>query len=375
MFRILKSALTEKSCEGSSERLLQLCFGYFGFYVLNGIAVKYFTAKDPVSGLAKMTDVAYLVYSGMGSMTICVLIVLALKWYKLKSTHDVTVFGTKMPAEYLYIIPSGICTAVVIPTTTMMYTLPISVMVAMVIMRATVIVISRLVDSVQVAQGILHKKVYWEENMAVVFAIIAACINLFSAKGKDFDFVHNKPAMIILTAYIIAYAIRIYIMNYYKNTRPKGTPQHNEGFFAVEQITAFVTTVVIAVLAFKMLPDTMDPKNFINLYHDSINNCPADWMGAVVGGLPYGAAAFFSVFLFMFKGRTATFAGVVNRLTSLIAGTAATLLAVPLLGAKMPKNSEWVSLAFIMIAIFFLTRAEKRRTAELLAAREIEKVC
>lgn len=375
MFKTLKSALTEKSCEGSSERLLQLCFGYFGFYVLNGIAVKYFTAKDPISGLAKMTDVAYLVYSGMGSMTICVLIVLALKWYKLKSTHDVTVLGMKMPAEYLYIIPSGICTAVVIPTTTMMYTLPISVMVAMVIMRATVIVISRLVDTVQVAQGILHKKVYWEENMAVVFAIIAACINLFSAKGKDFDFVHNKPAMIILTAYIIAYAIRIYIMNYYKNTRPKGTPQHNEGFFAVEQITAFVTTVVIAVLAFRMLPDTLDPKNFINLYHDSIHNCPPDWMGAVIGGLPYGAAAFFSVFLFMFKGRTATFAGVVNRLTSLIAGTAATLLAVPLLGAKIPKNSEWVSLAFIMIAIFFLTRAEKRRTAELLAAREIEKVC
>lgn len=368
MLKVLKSALTEKSCEGSSERLLQLCFGYFGFYVLNGLAVKYFVPS-------RMTDVAYLVYSGMGSMTICVLIVLILKWYKLKSTHDVTVLGMTMPAEYLYIIPSGICTAVVIPTTTMMYTLPISVMVAMVIMRATVIVVSRLVDTVQVAQGILHKKVYWEENMAVVFAIVAACMNMFGAKGKDFDFIHNKPAMIILTAYIIAYAIRIYIMNYYKNTRPKGTPQHNEGFFAVEQITAFLTTVIVAVLAFKMLPDTLNPKSFINQYHDCIYNPPSAWMGAIVGGLPYGAAAFFSVFLFMFKGRTATFAGVVNRLTSLIAGTAATLLAVWLLGAKPPKQSEWISLGFILVAIVFLTRAEKRRTAELLAEKEIEKAC
>ena len=46
----------------------------------------------------------------------------------------------------------------------------------------------------------------------------------------------------------------------------------------------------------------------------------------MLSGIPYGAVAFFSVFIFMFQGRTATFAGLVNRLTSLIAGTTATLL-------------------------------------------------
>ena len=66
---------------------------------------------------------------------------------------------------------SGVCTAVVIPTTTLMYMLLKSVMVAMVIMRASVIVISRTVDALQIRQGILKKKVFWQEDAAVAFAI------------------------------------------------------------------------------------------------------------------------------------------------------------------------------------------------------------
>ena len=76
-------------------------------------------------------------------------------------------------------------------------------------------------------------------------------------------------------------------------------------------------------------------------------------------------APFFSVFLFMFKGRTATFAGLVNRLTSLTAGTIATLLSAIFLGAKFPKLQDWISLGFILVAVWFLTIAERKRTAEL----------
>ena len=70
----------------------------------------------------------------------------------------------------------------------------------------------------------------------------------------------------------------------------------------------------------------------------------------------------------MFKGRTATFAGLVNRLTSLIAGTASTLWFAAFYGGKLPKLQDWVSLAFILVAVGFLTMAERRRAAELAAA-------
>ncbi|HIA01301.1 MAG TPA: hypothetical protein EYN66_05240 [Myxococcales bacterium] len=82
------------------------------------------------------------------------------------------------------------------------------------------------------------------------------------------------------------------------------------------------------------------------------------WKHAALAGTAFGAAAFFSVFIFIYKGRTATFAGLVNRLTSLLAGTCATLIFWYCFGGKFPKSPDWLSLAFIMIAVGFLTRAE-----------------
>src|SRR5207244_4482111 len=75
---------------------------------------------------------------------------------------------------------------------------------------------------------------------------------------------------------------------------------------------------------------------------------------AMATGIAYGAVAFFSVFIFMFKGRTATFAGLVNRLTSLLAGTTSTLLLAVFFKLKFPSVQDWVSVAFILVAVYFL---------------------
>ena len=221
-----------KAPEGSSARLVQLCVSYFFFYAVTGVTVKYFQGSA-AHGYPGMNDVQFLVYSTTGGMGICLAVALAKGWYRLKSNGLLQWGPLSFPREYLYIVPSGVCTAVVIPTTTLMYSLPISVMVAMVMMRGSVIVISRAVDAIQVKQGILHKKVFWQEDAAVLVALGGMSIQLFGAKSGDFGFVHNAAAMTILSSYIVAYAIRIYIMNYYKNTRGKGVALDNEGFFGV----------------------------------------------------------------------------------------------------------------------------------------------
>jgi hypothetical protein len=272
-----------------------------------------------------------------------------------------------------------------------MYTLPISVMVAMVIMRGSIIVISRLVDAVQIRQGILKKRVYGEENWAVVFALLAVATNvvliplvgfldsrglpasaslgLSSASMKGhFDFLHNAQAMTIMGLYVMAYMIRIYIMNYYKNTRPAGQRLDNRGFFAFEQIAASVTMAVL-VGFFLVAPGWLGRADHrIADFQGAVTKPDA---AAVLSGIPFGIVAFFSVFLFMFEGRTATFAGLVNRLTSLLAGTAATLLifwiwhaAFPKV-ARFPSAQDWFSVVFILVAVGFLTRAERLRTAEM----------
>ena len=353
-----------KTEEGSTGRLIQLCIGYFAFYVITGISVKYFLGTG-------MPDMHYLVYSTIGGNALALTIVISLKWYKLQSNRIITFLGIKMPEEFLYIIPSGVCTAIVIPTTTLMYSLPISVMVAMVIMRGSVIIISRIIDAIQIKQGILKKKVYMEENIAVVFALLAVAINVFGGSEGGFDFLYNVAAVTILGFYVVAYFIRIYIMNYYKNTRGKGIKQDNKGFFGVEQIAAGITLVLLA-LVFYNSPELFGWENkqitdFIGAFRapDSL------WGWAILAGTAFGAVAFFSVFIFMFKGRTATFAGLVNRLTSLIAGTTATLLFYFFFGGKFPKNEDWLSLIFILVAVAFITKAERKRIAELKALKEL----
>ncbi len=352
-----------KAEEGSTARLIQLCAGYFVFYVVTGVTVKYFTGS-PEQGFPGMRDIEYLVYNTIGGTTIALAVAVALRWYRIKSNAYLTFAGIRFPQEILYIIPSGICTAIVIPTTTLMYMLPISVMVAMVIMRSSVIIISRAVDAIQIKQGILKKRVYAEENWAAVFALLAAAVNIFWVEEGDFDFVHSKAAMAILGSYIIAYAIRIYIMNYYKNTRAKGVTLDNNGFFAIEQIAATATMVTGAVFLFST-PEWFGNSEQLHLFHNSFTDPRPMWGWAVFAGFAYGLVAFFSVFIFMFKGRTATFAGLVNRLTSLVAGTCATVVWWLGFGGRFPKGQDWVSLVFILIAVAFLTRAEKKRTREL----------
>ena len=84
-----------------------------------------------------------------------------------------------------------------------------------------------------------------------------------------------------------------------------------------------------------------------------------------LAGIGFGIVAFFSVFIFMFKGRTATFSGLVNRLTSLIAGTVSTLLFALFFTGSFPHLIDWISLIFIVIAVGFMAKAEKKRQVEL----------
>ncbi len=347
--------------DGDTSTLVQLCAGYFGAYVITGILVKYFTGfREP-----RLSDMAYLVNNTAGGSLFALVVVAAAGWMHLRSNQPRKFGPLTLPSEIVYIIPSGICTALIIPTTTLMYSLPMSVMVAMVIMRGSVIIISRAVDAIQIRQGLLVKQVYSEENWAVVFALLAVATNVlllpagsllgFDSGPRDaFDFVDSPFALAVMGVYIVAYAIRIYVMNYFKNTRGKGVPLDNKGFFAIEQVAATVT--MVAIVGVLLLSSSRDAR-IVELQRAVADPDPI----AIASGIPYGAVAFFSVFIFMFKGRTATFAGLVNRLTSLLGGVAATLLLALLFGQSWPAVPDWISVGFIAIAVAFLARAERRR--------------
>jgi hypothetical protein len=348
--------------EGTTRRLLELCALYFSFYVLYTLATKYLTGPA-TSGLPGVDQLEFLVFSTIGGSLLCLLVILFFRWGKMESTRIVRWGKFSFPGEFLYIVPSGICTAIVIPTTTLLYTLLRSVMVAMLIMRGSVIVISRLVDAVQIRAGIFRKKVYREEDLAVGFAIMAVCVQIFFVKNEGGgDLFHNPAAMLVLGSYLLSYCIRIYIMNYYKNTRGGAARQDNKAFFAVEQVAASLT-ILLMLLVIMRWPAVRD--GLLDVLQRSYLEPSRHWPSELLAGAAYGFVAFFSVFIFMFKGRTATFAGLANRLTSLVAGTTATLLFAVFFKGRFPMPEDWLSLVFIFIAVAFMSRAETKRAAEL----------
>jgi hypothetical protein len=356
-----------RTAPGSTGRLLQLCAGYFAAYVLTGIAVKYFTGgfHQPA-----YSDITFLVHNTLGGSLLCLIAVFALGWTRLETNRRIAWGRLHFPVEALYIVPSGICTAAIIPTTTLMYTLPISVMVAMVIMRGSVIVISRVVDAIHIRQGILRKHVLAEENCVLLLPVAGwlvergidphRVIGVSAASLRDgFDFRHSAAAMTILGIYVVAYAIRLYVMNYFKNTRAPGVRLDNHGYFAIEQVAASATLALVAILLLLGPSWGWNDPRAVEARSALLAPDPV----AILSGIPFGIVAFFSVFLFMFQGRTATFAGLVNRLTSLLAGTAATLILAWIYGTAPPSRSDWASLALILIAVGFLARAERKRAS------------
>jgi hypothetical protein len=355
-----------KTSEGSTGRLIQLCAGYFFFYIITGVTVKFFLNTD--IGFPALHGIEYLIYSTVGGALITTPVVLFLKWYKLDSIKQTHYGSFSIPSELLYIIPSGLLTAVIVPTTTLMYSFKgISVMVAMVLMRGAVIIIGRVVDSIQIKQGILNKKVYWEENVATFFALIAVTTKFFSNDGSGKNPFSSLPVILIFSAYIAAYSFRIYIMNYYKNTRPKKTKvNNNKAFYAIEQITVTITLFLVfglIVLFAKSL--NIEGPRITPALHAIFSPDPRWWHWAILAGGAFGIVSFFSVFIFMFKGRTATFSGLVNRITSLIAGTVSTIIFAFYFGGKYPNTIDWILLFFIFISVGFITKAERKRSKEL----------
>ena len=333
-----------------------LCLGYFLGYVVFGTALKWLLSTAP--GFPGMPGMEVLFNTTVGGTMVCLVVVLVFWWPgRLRSTQP-RILGGRLPGEYAWLIPSGICTGFVIPTTTLMYTFGYSVMVAMVLMRSSLIVASRVVDSILIRQGLLQKKVYWQENAAVVAAVCALGTVIFAAGKKDFQFFESPAAMITMALYIVPYSIRIYILNRFK------TKVDHKAIFGIEQIFAALTIVLIVgatILAFQAGWRPAQVEEFAQgFFHPS-------WY-AILIGTPYGIAAFFSVFLFLFEKGTATFNTTVNRLTSLVAGTTATLIFWVGFGGNAVKAHDWVALGIVMIAIGFLTWAGKRRQAENAAA-------
>ena len=341
--------------------LLLLCLAYFGLYLITGTQVKWFPLH--YYGLAKdqYPNVHFLIDSTIGSTIVVLLIIFGMRWTRLPSSQKVRVGPLRVSREMLYVIPSGLCLSLIGPTTVLMLSLPISVMVAMVIMRGSVIVLCRIIDAIQIRQGLLQKQILWEENLAVVVALLAVATNLVGAGGDDFAFFTDATAMTLLGIYLAAYAVRLYLMNYYKNTRAPDAAHDSKAWFGWEQIASTFGFAVIAFVLWFGVSRLGWADAKLTAMAETVQ--APDWGAIWRTGVPQGLLTLFGTLIWLYEGRSATFVGLLNRLTSLLAGVGATLVFAAAFGGKYPSLRDWISAGLIVVAFFLLTRAERRRAA------------
>ena len=342
--------------------LLSLCGGYFTLYVIFGMAMKYFLK------IAKINGMVLFGYSLLASMPIVLAYVLWKRWPQKLESEDSTGFLGRYPTEYKWIGLSGVCTGFVIPTTALLYTFGFSVMVAMIIMRSSLIVISVFVDWILIYQGHSTKKVRPWEYAAVIAALGAVAIIIgtgFVQKDKGhFNFLGDPMFMGTMALYIVPYGFRIYILNRFK------TKVNQKAIFGIEQISAFGTValgVTIALLAFHL--GGWKPPQMTNFAH-GLN--PINWQfGPMFWFTSYGGVAFVSVFIYLYRDGSATFNTTLNRMTSLLAGTVATVLLHEVFGLRAVRPHEWGAFGMVILALFFLGmagRATEKEKAVLQAA-------
>jgi hypothetical protein len=332
--------------------LIGTCLGYFAAYVVYGTFVRWLRVTQEMPGLEVTFNTT------LGGMLICLAVVIVFWWPgRLKGTQP-RIFGDRLPGEYGWLVPSGICTGFVIVTTTLMYTYGFSVMVAMVLMRSALIVTSRAVDAILMRQGLLERPVYWQENAAVGAAVLAMCLVIFVADTGDFTFLDSPAAMITMALYIVPYSIRIYILSRFK------TKVDHKAIFGIEQIAASSTIFLVAGAVVLGYLAGWQPAPVTEFVGGVFSPTPL----AILIGMVFGIGAFFSVFLFLFKDGSATFNVTLNRLTSLTAGTVATLCFWLLFDGKPVKGLDWLAMAVVLVAIGFLTWAGRRRQTEAAAA-------
>ena len=323
--------------------LLTLSVGYFLSYIGTGIAVKFFTGNLS-QGFMGLSSMQYLVYSTAFSSLFCVSIVLYNRWH---------LRATLTKNEKIVLLLSGACTAFIIPVSTLILSLPISVMVAMVLMRVSVIIASRFIDFILNWQGYQHKQIPWQENLAVFFAIGAVAVKMFLTPASSYHF--SFAASVLLIFYFIAYLIRLYIMNRAKLLGIAGKKLDQRLYFGVEQLFAsgfvFLTGISLFLIEYFYSGST---GKLGHEFSETLTTPHLHWIPASIAGTPYGFVAIFSVFLFLYPGKSATFTGVTNRLVSLIGGTAASLILYLFFSADFPPNEDWIALGFILMAIALL---------------------
>src|SRR6266700_4537730 len=207
-----------------------LTFGYFLSYI-------------PYSGLSKaitsglLTDghlipgPALLPSANISTAISVLLFITIMGWWKHGRKRQVLGLNVLFPRRQTFI--SGLSFATIIITTTLAYSFSgVSIVLALVLMRAGVLTMSPLIDR------FFQRRVRWFSWAGLVLSLVALGISFSSIHGYQL----SVAALLNLAAYLSGYALRIPCMTQIAKT---GQKEVACAYFVEEQAVAMPTLVLV----------------------------------------------------------------------------------------------------------------------------------
>ena len=321
----------------------------------------------------------------MASIIMMLIFITSMRWWKFATQTSFKIGGHTLPRPRIWTLFSGICTGLVVVTTTLAYTIDgVSIVFAMLLMRGGMLIMSPIVDT------IFRRHVRWFSWAALAMSLLALLISNFGPYAFGDATWGEKALMntmlaIDLIVYLSAYFFRLSFMS---KLAKSNNADDTKKFFVEEQMVGTPSILIILFIASLFAPGIVDnPSGLDNMLNGIHAGFTTFWSRpGIIIGLAV-AAGIFSQFngvfgsLILLDPSENAFAVAINRCSSILAGVIASL-AVAIVFVNdlkdqplMPDVYTWVSAAFVVGALLFLalpkmfaTLEKQRKAAEAAAA-------
>ncbi|PYS78719.1 MAG: hypothetical protein DMF66_05305, partial [Acidobacteria bacterium] len=208
-----------------------LAFGYFIFYLPYISLIKVIATGLWPGSHQTVSGFELLPAAIIATAVVLPLIVICLGWWRHMSRREF--FGLRVPCPSPWLFLSGTATAIIVGTTTLAYTFKgVPLVLAMVILRAGVLVIAPVVDLV------LKRRVRWFSWVALGLSVTALAVALADVGNYKLTITY----VLIVLAYLTGYVLRLPCMTVLAKSRDEDATRR---YFVEEMMVAVCVLVAV----------------------------------------------------------------------------------------------------------------------------------
>ncbi|WP_241759308.1 hypothetical protein [Pyxidicoccus parkwayensis] len=326
-------------------------FGYFAAYAPYSALTKALSGGSLPGMTHGISGFTLLPVSATASLVGMFIFLTLKRWWRYAGHREV--LGLRVPAPGRWTLMSGLCSAAIIGTTTLAYTLPgASIVFMMLLMRGGVLVLAPLVD---VLSG---RRVRWPSWVALGLSLGAVVV----ATGTEMSGTLTTLALADVGIYLTGYFFRLRAMSHLAKS---GDPAVSIRYFVEEQMVA--TPALVGTLALLAL---IGGDGILGDVRAGFTGCLARGHlleEVLVGVLSQGTGIFGG--LILLDARENSFTVPVNRASSVLAGVVASWglsvwMGLPGVGASELTGAALVIAAMTVLAVPTLRAARARAARE-----------